>query len=186
MGEDNVYFEHFANSEKPSAKHSDFFERMIEGKQSATVQNPWLEPFLSDRWHHADLSQRLSKFWREVKKSQPDHDEMKHCLIEVAVESMKFYQKNAGGASVDDEFTELVIGESQRAALLHGDLNSLHEAYAVLLEEVEEVWEEVVSVPINRESMATELIHVASATLRAYIMLEVPTVRLPKVITIGD
>jgi NTP pyrophosphatase (non-canonical NTP hydrolase) len=33
--------------------------------------------------------------------------------------------------------------ELERAFIKHGDINSLHEGYAVLLEEVDELWDEI-------------------------------------------
>lgn len=38
---------------------------------------------------------------------------------------------------------EEMLFEAERASTMHAAMNSLHEAYAVLLEEVDELWEEV-------------------------------------------
>lgn len=41
------------------------------------------------------------------------------------------------------EFQKKVTEEIKRARSQYGDINSLHEGYAVLLEEVDEFWDEV-------------------------------------------
>jgi len=69
-----------------------------------------------------------------------------------------------------------ILTEAARADALHGPFNSLHELYAVLLEEVEEFWLEVkaykpprslyvseTSCPLARK----ELVQVAAVALRA-------------------
>jgi hypothetical protein len=54
--------------------------------------------------------------------------------------------------------------EAQRGWGLYGSFNSRHEAYAVLLEEIDELWEEVKA---NRKSLATgEAVQVAAMALR--------------------
>jgi hypothetical protein len=68
--------------------------------------------------------------------------------------------------------------EVTRAMELHPPMNSAHEAYAVILEEVEEFWEDVKENPeklsvqeqLKRTShMRTELIHIAAMCIRATI-----------------
>lgn len=62
------------------------------------------------------------------------------------------------------KFQEFVTVELCRARSMHGRVNSLHEGYAVLLEEVEEFWEEVrkKSSERNRLLMLDELIQVGA------------------------
>jgi NTP pyrophosphatase (non-canonical NTP hydrolase) len=40
-------------------------------------------------------------------------------------------------------FNKLVTEELKRARKMHGPVNSIHEGYAVILEELDEVWDEV-------------------------------------------
>lgn len=69
-------------------------------------------------------------------------------------------------------------GELHRAMALHSGINSEHEAYAVILEELEEFWDEVKINPrkldpqaqLNRiRHMQTELLHTAAMCIRATI-----------------
>jgi len=49
--------------------------------------------------------------------------------------------------------TKAVLSEINRAKLLHkGDFNNLHEAYAVLFEEVDELWDLVKTNPLKHYS----------------------------------
>lgn len=64
-----------------------------------------------------------------------------------------------------DEAAEELV----RAAMKHGSFNSAHEGYAVLLEEVDELWEEVKkggSQPRSVEKMRTEAVQIAAMALR--------------------
>lgn len=74
-----------------------------------------------------------------------------------------------------------VESELARAMALHGSLKSEHEAYAVILEEVDEFWELVKVNPKKlspsgqkdrMERMKAELIQVAAMALRTIIDLE--------------
>lgn len=58
--------------------------------------------------------------------------------------------------------------EFRRASSIHPPFNSAHEGYAVLLEEVEELWDEVKKSPKNRDipKMREEAIQVAAMALR--------------------
>lgn len=62
-----------------------------------------------------------------------------------------------------------VVAEFERATDKHGSLNSAHEAYAVILEEIEEVWEEVKkrSAKRNPYRLRAELVQVAAMAIRA-------------------
>jgi len=58
---------------------------------------------------------------------------------------------------------------ADEACAKHGDFNSLHEAYAVILEEVDEFWDEVKKKKEVRDSerIREELIDIAAACLKA-------------------
>lgn len=62
----------------------------------------------------------------------------------------------------------LVATEYQRASSLYPKFNSAHEGYAVLLEEVEELWDEVKKSPKKRTipKMREEAVQVAAMALR--------------------
>jgi hypothetical protein len=63
---------------------------------------------------------------------------------------------------------ERVYAEMVRGHALHGRYNSDHEAYAVLLEELDEVWDEVKLRSEKRDysRMRSELIQVAAVACR--------------------
>lgn len=66
---------------------------------------------------------------------------------------------------------EEIRNEDERAYSKHADLNSLHEAYAVILEELDEVWDEVKKKSGERDLQAVrqELIQVAAMAVRAIL-----------------
>lgn len=55
-----------------------------------------------------------------------------------------------------------VMAEAARAEKLHGPAVSLHEAYAILLEELDEVWDEIKNKNPNLHNLQEELIQVAA------------------------
>lgn len=59
--------------------------------------------------------------------------------------------------------------EAARAVSLHGEFSSLHEAYAVLLEEVDELWDEVRKKKENRLNIQVynELVQIAASCIKA-------------------
>lgn len=61
-----------------------------------------------------------------------------------------------------------VIGELHRASSLFPPFTSAHEGYAILLEEVDELWEEVKKSPAQRdpEKLRAEAVQVAAMALR--------------------
>ena len=63
--------------------------------------------------------------------------------------------------------------EVKRAEKLHPPLNSLHEAYAVILEELDELWEQVRKKRMerNREEIYIELVQIAAMAARAAMNL---------------
>lgn len=60
------------------------------------------------------------------------------------------------------------LQELQAITLAHPPLHSAHEGYAVILEELDELWDEVRKRPAKRNPsrMRTEAIHVAATALR--------------------
>lgn len=70
----------------------------------------------------------------------------------------------------------LIAAEIQRARSLHEPYVSAHEAYAVILEEVEEFWDEVKRRRQHRDekAMAKELVQIATVALRALSDLRLP------------
>lgn len=73
-----------------------------------------------------------------------------------------------------EQFLEAVVQEADRAVKKHGEFHSLHEAWAVLYEEVDELWEEVRKKRSKRvkEEIEAELIQIAGACLKTIHMLE--------------
>lgn len=69
--------------------------------------------------------------------------------------------------------TAAVEAEAVEATSKHGLFRSAHEAYGVLLEEVEEFWEEVRKkrADRSRERMRAELIQVAAVAVKAALSL---------------
>lgn len=61
-----------------------------------------------------------------------------------------------------------VFTEYERASSLYPAFNSAHEGYAVLLEEVEELWDEVKKSPKRRDpaKLREEAVQVAAMALR--------------------
>ena len=68
------------------------------------------------------------------------------------------------------EFQEQVAQELKRAREKNKPFNSFHEGYAVLLEEVDELWDEVKKKASKRskESMQEEVIQIAAMCQRFY------------------
>jgi hypothetical protein len=62
-----------------------------------------------------------------------------------------------------------VAAEVGRAMELHSPMNSAHEAYSVILEELDEFWEEVRKKREERQpdAMRTELVQIAAMAVRA-------------------
>lgn len=62
------------------------------------------------------------------------------------------------------KFTELVQEELAKARKTHGPQSSYHEGYGILLEEVDELWDEVRKKTHNRNHLDTlkELVQIAS------------------------
>lgn len=65
-------------------------------------------------------------------------------------------------------FADMVAAELARATANNGPFHSMHEGYAVLQEEVDELWEEVKKKPANRDkkNMLTECVQIAAMAQR--------------------
>lgn len=79
----------------------------------------------------------------------------------------KFYQLET---AIDKVLTEIRL-EAVRAARLHAPMNSLHEGYAVLLEEVDELWDWVKANEKRRdyEAIQKETIQIAAMAIRILV-----------------
>ena len=70
---------------------------------------------------------------------------------------------------------QMVSDEAERASQKHPPMHSHHEAYAVILEEVEEYWREVQkggSTPRDPDALRTELVQAAAMCVRTLMDLE--------------
>ena len=61
---------------------------------------------------------------------------------------------------------DLVGAEVARAVKKFPPLNSAHEGYAVILEELDELWEEIKAQTPDREAMRREAVQVAAMAVR--------------------
>lgn len=66
----------------------------------------------------------------------------------------------------DQTAREEAFGALQKARAKHGPMASAHEGYAVLLEEVEELWKEVKRQERDPAAMRKEALHCAAMALR--------------------
>lgn len=79
--------------------------------------------------------------------------------------------------AVDIQNMEIALGEIanelERAIGLHGPMNSLHEAYAVILEELDEVWDHVKLKQSLRDmkEVRKELIQTAAMCVKTIIQI---------------
>jgi len=58
------------------------------------------------------------------------------------------------------------IAEVERARELFPEFNTYHEGYAVLKEEVDELWQAIKTKPQNPYKIGTEALHVAAMAIR--------------------
>jgi hypothetical protein len=74
-----------------------------------------------------------------------------------------------------DDTLAIVRAEVRRATAKYAPFNSAHEGYAVLLEEVEELWAEVKKAPAARDprAMREEAVQVAAMAVRFIHDMEV-------------
>lgn len=72
-----------------------------------------------------------------------------------------------------NDFFVKVEKETDKAVKTHGDYHSLHEGYAILLEEVDELWDIVRMKKKNRklDSINKELIQIASCAYKLHMIV---------------
>ena len=70
------------------------------------------------------------------------------------------------------EAHEMILDECIRARGKFSPFNSAHEGYAVILEEMDELWEEIKHNPKNWERIQEEVLQVAAMGMRFLIDLE--------------
>jgi hypothetical protein len=70
-----------------------------------------------------------------------------------------------------DEALASIRSEVERAMLLHPPLNSMHEAAAVLFEEVQEAWDEIRKRDRDPAAIRTELVQAGAMVVRAMVDL---------------
>jgi len=79
---------------------------------------------------------------------------------------------NAGIAKCSEHkqrILQLIYSEHSRAVSIHGRMNGPHEAYAVILEEVDELWDEVRAKKLDRDKFTKECIQIAAMCVRAIL-----------------
>lgn len=74
-------------------------------------------------------------------------------------------------ASRQEVFLDAVAYELAAAQSKHPPMHSLHEAYAVILEELDEFWDEVRAQEYDPGDAGHELIQTAAMCLRAFVEL---------------
>lgn len=119
------------------------------------------------------------------KLAKPIKIRTKLTLEDSADETLDYYAKLAaaidGDADSDAKIKDqkirnvlnLIEKELRRATSLHGGMRSVHEGYAVLLEEVDELWDEVKKKTKNRsdQKMEEEAVQVAAMAARFVVDL---------------
>ncbi len=73
----------------------------------------------------------------------------------------------------EDHLFPEILAELQLARRVHEPMHSAHEAYAVILEEVDEFWEETKkrSAEQDKQKMKNELVQIAAMAVRAIVDL---------------
>ena len=69
---------------------------------------------------------------------------------------------------IDQVFPKRVAAELAAARAAHAPMYSLHEGYAVLLEEVDELWDEIKAKVRNHEKIADETVQIAAMCQRLF------------------
>lgn len=77
-------------------------------------------------------------------------------------------------------FAKDAANEAQRGVSIHGPHHSYHEGYAVLLEEVDELWDEIKAKTPVHGRIANEAIQVAAMALRIAVMAKRRVDEVPK------
>ena len=79
-------------------------------------------------------------------------------------------------------FNEFVVAELKKARQQHGPILSIHEGYSVILEELDEVWEEVRKKTRERNlnGLLKELIQVSAMAQKMAEDVIIPQIQLEK------
>ena len=88
---------------------------------------------------------------------------MKHAFDDVYIRSL--------GNDKIDYVQAAIRAEVDRARAKYPEFNSFHEGYAVLLEEVDELWDEVKRRDVDLNKMRTETLQVAAMAVRFLVEL---------------
>jgi hypothetical protein len=67
----------------------------------------------------------------------------------------------------EEQYLQMILREYERATKMYGPFNSPHEGYGIILEELDEFWDEVKA--NNNTDARKELVQVAAMCLR-YLM----------------
>lgn len=114
----------------------------------------------------------LTQFGRHSERfsGYPDTGMMNRCKRELERRGLPIPPVNPPGGEMRD-FLSLIEQEYLKATRKHPPLHSLHEAYAVLLEEVDELKEQVWKQSSQRhpQIMVTELAQIAAMAMRAVL-----------------
>lgn len=65
-----------------------------------------------------------------------------------------------------------LVAEVERANKIHGQFTSLHHAYAVILEELDELWKEIKCKQPDRHRLTEEATHVGAMAVKLLAYLE--------------
>lgn len=68
----------------------------------------------------------------------------------------------------------LIFDEWKKAGQKHPAIHSAHEGYAVILEELDELWQEIKNNPCDEERVRAEAVQVAAMALRFIVDLALP------------
>ena len=70
-----------------------------------------------------------------------------------------------------DIIQKKIIAEYNRSVRIHGGFNSLHEGYAVILEELDEYWEELKKKGAQKDKLEDEMVQIAAMALKTLLFL---------------
>ncbi len=100
---------------------------------------------------------------------RPDRNDDEEITITVTVGDVRRARAalaEGGETRPDDDAIRAVAAELTRARSKHGPMRGAHEGYAVLLEEVDELWDEVKRQGADKDAMRKEALQVAAMGVR--------------------
>ncbi|RKZ92075.1 MAG: hypothetical protein DRQ40_09140 [Gammaproteobacteria bacterium] len=106
----------------------------------------------------------------QIREDEVNELKAQRCELNATILRLQKERDQVRGALFEGHtFMKSVMMEVEIAAQKYGHFNSLHEAYSVLLEEVEEFWDEVKKKQENRdlEAVRSELIQIAAMAVKA-------------------